>query len=239
MNQGTVRHEVALAGIGETPMDQFVDGLRAGAFQLNGKPSPEYLDQVAVPIFGLEGGATGRATFTLTAGRYALFCVITDAAKGDEEQPHYEVGMLRDLTVTGGEPEPELPEAEGTITAIDYGFEFDLEAGDRVVNFVNEGPDQIHYTSVEMYPKGIDAVEAEEAYAAQLEPGASPDRVPSPRGIGFSGIFSDGLGSRFQLDQPFQFESGRTYVFACFAQDREGGEPHAIAYDMYEVVTIE
>jgi len=105
------------------------------------------------------------------------------------------------------------------------------------LTFVNEGPDQIHYTSVEMYPKGVDAVEAESAYAAQLEPEGSPDRVPSPRGVGFSGIFSVGHGSRFQLERPF--ESGRTYVFACFAQDREGGEPHAIAYDMYEVVTIE
>ena len=33
--------------------------------------------------------------------------------------------------------------------------------------------------------------------------------------------------------------AGRTYVFACFVPDREGGEPHAIAYNMFEVVTLE
>ena len=64
-----------------------------------------------------------------------------------------------------------------------------------------------------------------------------PEDAPQPENIGFSGIFSAGLGSTFQLEGGF--ESGRTYFFSCFISDRAGGPPHAIAYDMYEAVTIE
>lgn len=236
-NQGTVSHEATLSGIGDTPIDRFVEDLR-GRTGLEGLPFPEYLDQVAVPPFvSVEGGATGEATFTLTEGRYALWCSITDVARGDEKAPHYELGMVRELTVSRGDAEPQPLVADGTITATDYAFELDLEAGDRSVIFVNEGPDQVHLTTVEVYPEGVDAAAAEDAFETQLEPGPLPEGVPSPKGLGFSGIFSEGLGSRFELDG--EFESGRTYLFVCMVPDREGGEPHAIAYDMYEAITIE
>lgn len=236
-NQGTVSHEATLSGIGDTPIDRFLEDL-GGRTGLEGLPFPNYLDQVAVPPFvSVEGGETGEATFTLTEGRYALWCSITDVARGDEKAPHYELGMIRELTVSRGDAEPQLPQADGTITATDYAFDLDLEAGDRSVTFINEGPDQVHLTTVEVYPEGIDAAAAKDAFETQLEPGPLPEGVPSPKGLGFSGIFSDGLGSRFELDG--EFESGRTYLFVCLVPDREGGEPHAIAYDMYAVVTIE
>jgi plastocyanin len=237
-NRGTVGHEVALAGIGDSSVDGFVKDLGGGT-GLEGKPFPDYLDQVAVPPFvSAEGGDSAEATFTLSEGRYALFCSISDVAKGDEKAPHYRLGMIRELTVAGGSAEPALPEADGTITATDYGFEVDLQAGDRSVNFVNEGPDQVHVTAIEMYPDGVDAAEAERAFESQLEPGPLPKNVPTAEeGLGFSGIFSDGLGARVPLVQAV--ESGRTYLFACWIADRAGGAPHAIAYDMYEIVTIE
>ena len=138
-------------------------------------------------------------------------------------------------TVAGGDPIPELGRADGTITAVDYGFDVDLEAGDRVLNFTNDGPNEIHYTAVQPYPKGISAEEAEEAYALQLE-GRGADQPSPGDDIGSTGIYSAGLGSTFRLEQ--ELESGRTYLFACFVQDRDGGEPHAIAYRMYKAVTI-
>ena len=94
-NTGTVTHEVAMAGIGDTPIDRFLEDLRAGAFRPNGKPQPDYLDQVIVPS-GAEAGETIQATFAITEGRYALFCVFTDPASGDKKAPHYERGMLRE-----------------------------------------------------------------------------------------------------------------------------------------------
>lgn len=237
-NQGAIGHEATLSGIGDTSIQQFVEDL-GGRQGLEGIPVPDYLDQVAVPPFvSVDPGATDEATYTLTEGRYALWCSITDVPKGEEEQPHYQLGMIREVRVTGGTPEVELPQADGTITATDYAFEVDIDAGDRNVNFINEGPDQVHFSTVEVYPKGVDAVEATRAYEAFLEPGNLPEGVPRFKGLGFSGIFSEGLGSRFQLFRG-AFESGRTYVFACFVPDREGGEPHAIAYNMFEVVTLE
>lgn len=240
-NQGTVAHEVALAGIGDTPVDQFVEEFGP---VLEGGPFPDYLDQVAAPIEA-PGGASGEATFTLTAGSYVMFCTLTGVAEGEGEKrngpPHYELGMIQVLTVSGGDAEPQLPEADGTITATDYAFEADLEAGDSSVNFVNDGPDQVHFASVSVYPEGTDAAAAEEAFKALLEAeegGPPPEGVPQPEDVGFSGIFSAGLGSTFQLFEG-EFESGRTYLFACFISDRAGGAPHAIAYNMYAAVTIE
>ena len=234
-NQGRVSHEFALAGIGDTPVDQFVQEFGP---VLDGGPFPDYLDQVAVPI-ELEGGASGGATFTVTEGNYVMFCALTGVVEGDKKAPHYELGMIQELTVSGGDAAPQLPEADDSITATDYAFEADLEAGDSSVNFVNEGPDQVHFASVSVYPEGTDAAAAEEAFTALVQAeGKPPKGLPQSEDVGFSGIYSDGLGGRFQLREG-EFESGRTYLFSCFIQDRAGGAPHAIAYNMYEAVTID
>jgi hypothetical protein len=239
-NRGTVLHEVALIEIGDTSFERLLVDLERGTPGIGGVPFPDYLDKGAVPSFGfVEGGTTAEATFTITEGRYALFCTLTDAADGDEKGPHYERGMLRELTVSGGDPEPALPEADGTITATDYAFDVDLEAGDRTVNFVNQGPHEVHLTFIEVYPKGVDAEEAEGAYREHLEPGRPEEPLPVPMELGlFSGIFSTGLGSQFEVSEG-TFKSGRTYVFYCTVNDRAGGEAHVSAYDMYAVVTIE
>lgn len=236
-NQGTVPHEVALAGIGDTPLSTFVDDL-GGRTGLEGDPFPDYLDQVAVPPFvSAEGGESKVGTFTLTEGRYALFCSIRDVAVGDEKAAHYQLGMIRELRVSGGADQPRLPAADGTITAKDYAFEVDLEDGDRSVTFINEGPDEVHLTAIEVYPEGVDASTAERAFRMQLEPGPDPKDLPrADEGLGFSGIFSAGLGTRFELGA--EVESGRTYLFVCYLADRAGGKPHATAYNMYEIVTI-
>ena len=33
-------------------------------------------------------------------------------------------------------------------------------------------------------------------------------------------------------------EAGHTYVALCFIADREGGAPHAMEHDMYEVFEV-
>ena len=237
-NRGTVGHEVALAGIGDTPLDRWVKDL-GGGNGLEGNPLPDYLDQVAVPPFvNAPAGETAEDMFTLTPGRYALFCAVRDASNGGEEAAHYQWGMITAVTVSGGDLAPQLPEADGTIVASDYDFDVDLEAGDRNVNFINAGPDQIHMATVEMYPEGVDAAEGRRAFEARLEPGPTPKGLPRLHWLGYAGIFSEGLGSTFELDEGV-FESGRTYVFQCWVPDREGGKGHLEAYGMYEIVTIE
>ena len=237
-NRGTVGHESTFTAIGDTPIQEFVDDL-AGRGGLENSAFPDYIDQVAVPPYvSIDGGATGHATLTLTPGRYVMWCSITEVAKGDESAPHYQLGMMRELTVTGGDPESELPPADGTVTARDYAFDVDLQAGDRTINFLNEGPDQFHVSTVGVYPRGVDAREAERAFRTQLQPGPPPEGLPAAKGLGFSGIYSEGLGSQFELFRG-AFVPGRTYVFACFVSDRGGGKPHQKAYNMYEIVTIE
>jgi hypothetical protein len=235
-NQGTVPHEVALAGIGDAPIDGFAKDFGP---VLEGGPFPEYVDQVAVPI-QVKGGASGEVTFAVSEGNYVMFCALTGAANGDKPKvPHYELGMIQELTIAGGDTESQLPEADGTITATDYAFEADIDAGDSTLNFVNEGPAEVHFANVALYPEGTDAAEAEEAFKAVLEAdGPPPEGTPQPENVGFSGIYSEGLAGNFQLTDG-EFESGRTYLFACFISDRAGGAPHAIAYNMYKAITIE
>lgn len=245
VNRGSFGHEATLSGIGDTPIQEFVDDL-GGHTGLEGFRAPDYLDQVAVPPFvSVGGGETDHATFTLSPGRYALWCSIMDVPKGQEPTPHYQLGMMRAITVVAGDAEAQLPQADGSITARDYAFDVDIDAGDRTVTFLNEGPDQVHHATVEVFPEGVSAEEAERAVEADLEHGPWPRGIPSPSGLGFSGIFSDGLGATFRLeegvceDRSCEFESGRTYLFRCFVPDREGGKGHYEAHGMYEIVTIE
>jgi plastocyanin len=253
-NQGEVDHEVALLEIGDTSLEQFLTDFPP---VLEGGPFPDYAENVAVPI-ELPGGESGDVTFTIAEGEYALFCAldgdadalpsegVEGAPEGGEGEgpppgpPHYERGMVQTLSVGPGDAELVLPEADGSITAVDYGFEVDVEAGDSAVNFVNAGPDQVHFASVSVFPEGTDATAAEEAFQTLLElpeDQPPPEDLALPEDIAFSGIFSTGLGGAMQV--PDGFESGRTYVTVCFIQDRAGGPPHAIANQMYEVFTVE
>lgn len=254
-NEGEVRHEVALVEIGDTSLEQLLEDFPP---VLEGGPLPAYAENVAAPI-DIAGGESADVTFTVAEGTYALICALDGDAEaaatsttaesgigeGEAEEPsgppHFARGMAQTLTVGPGDPDAELPEADGTITAVDHGFETDIEAGDSTVTFLNTGPDEIHFASVSVFPEGTDVAAAEEAFKALLQSGEDappPEGVPLPEDVGFSGVFSAGLGSNFELAEGRQFESGRTYLLACFIQDRSGGPPHAVAYDMYEAFTV-
>lgn len=141
--------------------------------------------------------------------------------------------------IEGDESTPPLARCEPEGTGHDGLREReDTHRGNTTINFVNNGPNQVHLSTVEEYPKGVDAAEAEEAFKTQLEPGPLPKGVPGATGLGYSGIFSPGLSSTFELYQG-GFESGRTYLFECFFLDRDGESPHNSAYGMYSIVTIE
>ena len=228
-NHGTVQHEFTLTGIGTASAIDVLEDFKGTG--LSGEPYPPYVDQAAVPPFvSVAPGKADEATMTLSEGHYVLWCTITDVAEGDRSRPHFKLGMIREIEVVSSNRELDLPEADGTITARDYSFDVDLEAGDRTVNFVNEGPDQVHLTTIEVYPEGVTEEEAREAFEAKVGPG--------PSGVGFGGILSAGLGAQINLPED-ALQSGRTYLFQCFVPDREGGDAHVKAYGMYEIVTIE
>jgi hypothetical protein len=52
--------------------------------------------------------------------------------------------------------------------------------------------------------------------------------------FGSSGVFGPGSSGTFEAP----FEEGHTYVALCFVSDREGGPPHALQHQMYEVFRV-
>ncbi len=159
-------------------------------------------------------------------------------AKGEEETPPEVV--VTALTVTEGDDGGELPETDGTITALDYGFEVDVQAGSSFT-FRNDSSQQFHHAIVFNFGT-IDRATVEENLPAFFEGG--PDQPPPPAFAdldfeklegGHSGVFGPG-GSGTAIGT---FQSGNTYAAVCFIQDRTGGAPHAIAYDMFEVFEVE
>lgn len=243
-NTGKVAHEVALVEIGDAAIANFPADFTP---VLEGGPFPDYADAAMAPL-EVEGGESGSATVILDAGTYALFCALdgdADApapAEGEEPatgDPHLKRGMIQSFTVGEGDDDAVLPEADGTITASDYKFDVAVAAGDQIINFLNEGPEQVHFAGISVLPKGTTAAQAEEAFAAglQAEEGAPPpEGTPEPEDFGFSGVASAGLGIQFK--PAGAFESGRTYIVACFISDRAGGPPHAIGRKMFKAFTV-
>ncbi len=244
-NNGAVSHEVAFVEIGDTPIADFpADFLPV----FEGGPFPDYADAAMAPL-EVEGGKTGTVTFTLGEGTYALFCALdgdADApapAEGEEPtagEPHLKRGMIQSFTVGAGDDDAVLPEADGTITANDYTFDVDVVAGDKTINFDNDGPDEIHFAGVNVFPEGTTAAEAEEAFGAMLsaeEGSPLPEDGLQSEDFAFSGVASPGLGVQFSSAEG-AFESGRTYIVACFISDRAGGPPHAIGQKMYKAFTV-
>jgi hypothetical protein len=158
---------------------------------------------------------------------------------GEEAPPHFLLGMFQMVTVTGPDS-VDPPESDATVTASDYTFDFDgLEAGSNAVTFTNDGPDEFHHAVVFGFEEGVDEAQAREAFdafAAAEESGEPPpEGTPEPDEVGFTQVFSPGMGGTFELE----LEEGRVYAFLCFISDREGGPPHAFAHDMISFHTVD
>jgi hypothetical protein len=164
----------------------------------------------------------------------------------EEEEPtdappaHFELGMLKKVTVAGGADvtAADIPEADGTVEAFDYGFEVpELEAGDATLTLDNTSDEQFHHAIWFEFPEGVDEQGARAAFEAFAEAGEGPppEGTPEPDEVGFSYIFGPGMGGTFDVT----LQSGRTYGVVCFIQDREGGPPHAFAHEMVEIFTVE
>jgi uncharacterized cupredoxin-like copper-binding protein len=110
----------------------------------------------AVPPTGTD---TAVAWLTLTAGNYAMLCLIPDTAG----VPHFAHGMVRALTVTPNDstPAPE-PQADVVIHLKDYEFDItgNLTAGAHTIRIVNDGPQMHEMLLAQMAPgkKAMDLV---------------------------------------------------------------------------------
>lgn len=212
-----------------TSEDAFVEGM---ASLIEGGPAPEFLLGTAGAV--VDGGGS-TTTILLEPGSYFVWAE-SSVGDGDGEEPT----MLTAPATVTGEGGAELPDSERTITAHDYGFDVDVAAGEGFV-FRNDGPDQLHHAILFNFGE-LDAAVVEENLPAFLQGGEEAPPPPAFADVDFenleggaSAVFSAGLGGT----APGAFESGTTYAAVCFISDLQGGPPHAIAYDMFEVFTVE
>lgn len=241
-NEGQAMHELAFLRVsGDTSLDTFKKEFPA---VFEGGPFPSWFADAAA-VTEAPPGKSDTRTFTLTPGRWLLMCALQDQPGPQDDEIgggdapfHFNLGMTKWVDVEGESDELEAA-ADGEVVAKDYTFDVpQLKAGLNKVNFRNAGPKQVHFGAVVKYPAGFTAQQAMDNFKQSLtiqEGQPPPPGVVEPEDTGFSGVFSPGLGTTWELN----LESGRTYLLACFIQDRTGGPPHAIKYGMYKAFTVQ
>lgn len=229
----TVSDKTEGAG-GELNFSRVKDGTKADSFPddiapvLSGGPFPDY--------FLDNAGIVDSGTITLKKGDYIVW---TDLATNLDRDSTADDVKTAVLTVEGGDDDASLPDADGTIKASDYKFDVDVKAGPSTLNFVNDSEKQLHHAIlVDFGDQDPDVIRKN--LPALLE---SEDDAPPPADIdvskvnfdfGSSGVFGPGSSGTFQAD----FKEGNTYAVLCFLSDRDGGPPHAIKYQMYDVFKV-
>ena len=246
-NDGEAEHEIAFVEVGDVEPDQFFTDF---APYIEGGGPPHYVTNFvganeAAPVMPPTSPTRCRRAATSPSARStSVPGADPESEEAEEGPPHFTQGMQQIVTVTAEEGDAELPDADGTITATDYDFEVDLEAGDTTINFTNDGPDQPHFAGFDRYEEGTTPEEAVEAFGVffTLEDGqAPPEGTLEGEEVAFSGVATPGNGIGFEL--PNGLEPG-TYVFYCFLSDRAGGPPHALPPDqggkgMVKAFTVE
>lgn len=210
-NTGKQPHELQLARVtdGTTP-EQFQKDI----LEAQNAPIPDYLlDGGGVGITPPGGAAT--ATQKLAAGTYIYFCTL-----GDGDAVHYKHGMLGSLKIQGDKGKGDLPKADASVKAREYGFDITgLKAGSNTVTFENTGKQFHHALFVPLAP-GATFDQAK----AQFESEQPPTGPPPVNFEKAAGVEVTGPGSKL-VQTNLTLEKG-TYVVICFLTDKAGGPPH-------------
>lgn len=213
-NTGAQPHELAVVRVkdGTTP-EQF----QKDVLETDGAPIPDYVlgpaggDGITAP------GVTTTVTQKLDAGTYIYFCSL-----GDGDAAHYKHGMLGSVQIKGDKGKGDLPKADASVKARDYGFDISgLKAGANTVTFENTGQQFHHALFLPMAP-GATLDQVKEALASQ---GPPPEGVQPP--VDFqkaTGLEVIAPGNKL-VQQSLTLEKG-SYVVLCFISDRAGGPPH-------------
>ena len=228
----TVTDETASSG-GEVNFTLVEPGTEAATFVedlavlFEGGPFPD--------SFLNTSGTTGGMV-TIAEGEYIVWI---DLAANEDRPSTVEDIVTAPLTVTAGDPMPVIPDTNDRVRSGDYLFDADIVPCDSTITFTNSSDNQFHHVIVVDFGTN-DPVLVEENLPALLDSG--PDSPP-PTGIDMSqvnfdfansGVFGPDASGTFEAD----FQQGNTYALLCFIQDREGGAPHAIQHQMYDVITV-
>jgi hypothetical protein len=178
-------------------------------------------------------GHESKAIVELAPGNYVVLCLVPSP----DGTTHLEKGMIQSFAVEG-ESQGEPPQADHTITMLDFAFEAppDVAAGEQVWEVVNDGQ-QPHELVLLKLDEGRTFAEFMEGFG-QGDPVASPE-VPSPSShdhatspmpdadiftaLGGMQAIIPGATGWFVAD----LEPGN-YVLICFVPDPESGAPHVM-----------
>ena len=198
-NSGEAPHEAQLIRVdGERSSDQVFAALRD--FQ---RGLPDWFFLAGGPET-TQPGERASVVQELEPGTY--FAVDTES---------FDRSSVTGFQVTG-EADGELPDADATVSAFEYGFKVEgLEAGTNEVLFENTGDQPHHVRATPLLPgKTLDDVRE----FVRTERGRPP--VDLDKEVSTS-VLEGGMSQVVEL----RLEAGE-YALLCFIPDREGGPPH-------------
>ena len=208
-NRGTEMHHAMLIRLdaGKTMSDLFASMKGEG-------PLPSWAREVGGPNTPGPGGES-TAILRLTAGRYAMICVIPSP----DGKPHVMKGMAKELVVTPAISNTSTANVRvsSTMTLLDYAFQFSqpLKAGRQTIR-VKNGAAQPH-----------------EVVVLRLQPGRTPadmlawmekmEGPPPGAPVGGTTPMARGEENLITLDL-----APGEYGLICFAPDAKDGKPHFV-----------
>ena len=210
----------------EADVSTFADDFSA---LIQGAPAPEYLRNNA----GIVGG---QGVTALEEGRYVVWADLS-APDADTTAADF---VTAELVVGPGDNDAVVPAGDSNVRAGDYLFALDVVAGGETATFTNTSDNQLHHVILVDFGSNDPAVVGDKL----LELLAGDGSAPPPQGIDMSqvnfdfassGVFGPGSAGTFDAT----FEAGRTYAALCFISDLEGGMPHALQHQMFEVFTVD
>jgi hypothetical protein len=186
---------------------------------VEGEPVADWFQGAGGPGFAGKGESS-TATQNLQAGSY-YFVPSTD---GPPATP------LTKFTVTG-ESDAELPDADGTVSAVEYSFSADgLKSGEQSLLLDNKGGTWHHFQAFKLKPDAT----IDQAKAFFEEEGGPPSGPPPfEEDLPIESTVIEG-GTSQLVDA--NLEAGN-YAFVCFISDKTGGPPH-IAKGMISEVEV-
>jgi plastocyanin len=197
---------------GDRSAQEVVDGLGEAS---KGQPFPDWFF-AGGGIGGTNPGESGTVTQVLQPGTY--YALSTEGRLDAKSVAVVEVG--------GEESDDELPEADATVTAVEYGFDSEeLPSGAVEIDFENDGVQPHHLLASQLIG---DSTAADVERFFKTEKGKPPLHKEGQA----TAVIEGGEGQTVT----FNLKPGR-YAFYCFISDRQGGPPHAFKgmIDEFEV----
>ncbi len=213
--------QMAFVAEGEDHSDEEVLAELQNAEQ--GRPVADWFQAVGGPGTAAEGESS-EATIDLEAGTYYVLPQTQEGVSAEN---------LTKFTVTGDSDE-ELPEADGTVSAVEYSFSGEgLKAGEQTLLLQNDGGTWHHFLASKLN-EGATIEQAKEFLESEGQSGGPP-----PLEIENSAVESTVIdGGRSELVTA-NLEPG-SYAFFCFISDKQaGGPPHVVKGMVSEVEVTE